>query len=165
LARAASVQKLGTTWKVTTPRRCRTGEGSDTLVSIERLSFADKIFELVRPATRAPSAAWSIISCSLVFTCSAILNSCPAKRWPPPGISTRAPAAANNAPNTFFDAAYYANRWPTSGLNLTPDPVPALQPVRSGGRSAGPKFDQFNGARYLSDNPDVAAYVDANVAD
>ena len=27
------------------------------------------------------------------------------------------------------------------------------------------RFDQFNGARYLTDNPDVAAYVDANVAD
>ena len=33
------------------------------------------------------------------------------------------------------------------------------------GRSAGPAFDRYDGARYLRDNPDVAAYVDANVAD
>jgi hypothetical protein len=33
------------------------------------------------------------------------------------------------------------------------------------GRSAGPKFDQFNGNRYLTDNPDVAAYVDAYIGD
>ncbi len=33
------------------------------------------------------------------------------------------------------------------------------------GRSAGPALDRFNGTRYLADNPDVAAYVDAHVAD
>ena len=32
------------------------------------------------------------------------------------------------------------------------------------GRSVGPRFDHFDGNRYLADNPDVAAYVDANLA-
>ncbi len=31
------------------------------------------------------------------------------------------------------------------------------------GRSAGPAFDHFDGNRYLTDWPDVAAYVDANL--
>ena len=33
------------------------------------------------------------------------------------------------------------------------------------GRSGGPKFELFDGNRYLAENPDVAAYVDANVED
>ena len=33
------------------------------------------------------------------------------------------------------------------------------------GRSAGPRFDRYDGQRYLTDNPDVAAYVDGHVAD
>ena len=33
------------------------------------------------------------------------------------------------------------------------------------GRAPGPTFDTFDGNRYLADNPDVAAYVDAFVAD
>ena len=32
-------------------------------------------------------------------------------------------------------------------------------------RSAGPAFDHYDGARYLLDNSDVAADVDANLAD
>ncbi len=32
------------------------------------------------------------------------------------------------------------------------------------GRSAGLAFDHFDGGRYLSENPDVAAYVDAHLA-
>ena len=33
------------------------------------------------------------------------------------------------------------------------------------GRSAGPKFDTFDGERYLRENTDVAAYVDAFIND
>jgi len=33
------------------------------------------------------------------------------------------------------------------------------------GRSAGRVFDLYDGNRYLTENPDVAAYVDAYVAD
>lgn len=33
------------------------------------------------------------------------------------------------------------------------------------GRSAGPKFDQFDGPRYLAENPDVAAYVNSHLPD
>ncbi|HQP68095.1 MAG TPA: hypothetical protein PK072_15740, partial [Quisquiliibacterium sp.] len=33
------------------------------------------------------------------------------------------------------------------------------------GRSAAPRFESFDGARYLAQNPDVAAYVDGHLAD
>lgn len=31
------------------------------------------------------------------------------------------------------------------------------------GRSASAEFDQFDGSRYLAENPDVAAYVDSHM--
>ena len=68
----------------------------------------------------------------------------------------------------WFDADYYANRWDDlKQLNLTPD-ILFMHYNLYGvweGRSAGPMFDRYDGDRYLTDNPDVAAYVDAYVND
>lgn len=77
-------------------------------------------------------------------------------------------AAQGRAPNAWFDATWYAQRWP----DLTPLNLDAgtlfqhfnLYGVWEG-RAPGPQFANFDGNRYLADNPDVAAYVDANVAD
>ncbi len=77
-------------------------------------------------------------------------------------------AAQGRAPNSWFDATYYKNRWPDlTPLNL--DNATLFQHFNLfgvwEGRSPGPKFQAFDGNRYLTDNPDVAAYVDAFVAD
>jgi len=70
-------------------------------------------------------------------------------------------------PNAWFDAWYYTNKWP----DLTPLYLDDATLFRHynlfgvwEGRSAGPAFEHFDGGRYLSENPDVAAYVDAHLA-
>ena len=77
-------------------------------------------------------------------------------------------AAQGFKPNNWFDPSYYENRWnDLKNANLD-DATLFLHYNLYGvweGRSAGPKFDQYDGERYLQNNPDVAAYVDANVGD
>ena len=77
-------------------------------------------------------------------------------------------AAQGRDPNSWFDPAYYANRWQDlQALNLD-DATLFMHYNLFGvweGRSAGPKFHDFDGNRYLTDWPDVALYVDANVDD
>lgn len=71
-------------------------------------------------------------------------------------------------PTFWFDADYYEQRWADlAPLNLSEVDLFAhfnLYGVWEG-RSPSLKFHQFDGTRYLSDNPDVAAYVDAYVND
>lgn len=143
-ARAAfSVQKLGTTWKVTdTAAVPGTGEGSDTLVSIERLSFADKTFELVRPATEG-TVGYGLADHFLfdpVFYLLGHPELVPshtlASAW---DQYQSAGAAANNAPNTFFDAAYYANRWSDlRGLNLDNSTLFGITTCTASGKDVRP---------------------------
>jgi hypothetical protein len=77
-------------------------------------------------------------------------------------------AAEGRWPNAWFDATYYKNRWPDlTPLNLD-NATLFLHYNLYGvweGRSAGAVFDQFDGNRYLRDNSDVAAYVDAYLPD
>jgi hypothetical protein len=75
-------------------------------------------------------------------------------------------AAAGGAPNFWFDASYYRAKW--NDLATLDDATLFKHFNLYGvweGRSAGPKFDHFDGDRYLSGNPDVAAYVDGNLGD
>lgn len=77
-------------------------------------------------------------------------------------------AANGDAPNAWFDPVYYANRWADlKTLDLDAATLFAHYNLYGvwEGRSAGPAFEHYDGARYLSDNPDVAAYVNANVND
>ena len=75
-------------------------------------------------------------------------------------------AAQGKAPNNWFDPTYYANKWSDLGA-LHLDNATLFQHYNLfgvwEGRSAGPKFDHFDGARYLTENPDVASYVNANL--
>jgi hypothetical protein len=76
--------------------------------------------------------------------------------------------ATTRDPNSFFDATYYKNRWsdltPLNLDNATLFLHFNLYGVWEG-RSPGPKFELFDGNRYLDDYPDVAAYVDAFIGD
>jgi hypothetical protein len=82
--------------------------------------------------------------------------------------SFKATANQGAAPNSWFDPVYYANKWTDlKALNLDAATLFAHYNLYGvwEGRSAGLTFDKFDGSKYLSDNPDVAAYVDTHLGD
>ena len=146
-------------------------DGTDQLTSIERLQFADKVFELTNPPrTGSPTFGESP---SFLFDAVCYLLNNP-ELVPTVSLSTaydhfRWVGAAESAlPNVWFDPVYYANRW-SDLKTLQLDALTLFTHYNLygvwEGRSAGPVFDRYDGTRYLRDNPDVAAYVDANVKD
>ncbi len=127
-------------------------EGSDTLVSIERLQFADKAFDLVNP----PRTSVPAYNTNNGFLFDAVLH------------YFASGAAQGKSPSSWFDATWYENRWPDLTPHRFDDATLFMHYNLYGvweGRSAGPAFDQFDGNRYLADSPDVAAYVDAHLPD
>ena len=145
-------------------------DGTDSLKSIEKLQFADKTFDLLNPP-RTESAAFGK-SQSFLFDPAYYLLKHP-DLVPTVTLATafdsyKTTAAQGAAPNAWFDPVYYANRWADlKALNLDAVTLFAHYNLYGvwEGRSAGPTFDKYDGTRYLKDNPDVAAYVDAYVAD
>lgn len=147
------------------------GDGIDSLRSIEKLQFSDKTFDLINPALS--STPTYSVSSSFLFDPAYYLLKNPDLV---PSVSLanafenyiNVGAAAGKSPNVWFDPAYYSNRWTDlKPLNLDVATL-FLHYNLYGvweGRSAGPVFDSFNGTRYLTENPDVAAYVDTNVKD
>ena len=147
------------------------GDGTDTLSSIEKLQFADKTFELLNLPRTQPAAFNA--SASFLFDAAYYLLKNP-DLVPAVTLATAydnyrtVGAAAGDAPNTWFDPVYYANKWADlKALNLDAATLFMHYNLYGvwEGRSAGPTFDTYDGTRYLADNPDVAAYVDAYVAD
>lgn len=146
-------------------------EGTDTLIGIEELVFTDKTFNLINPARQGvPDYG---MDNGFLFDAVYYLLSNP-ELVPTVGLSTALQhylsigAAQHKSPNPWFDAGYYANKWPDlAPLHL--DDATLFQHYNLygvwEGRSAGPKFDHFNGDRYLQDWPDVAAYIDNNLGD
>ena len=144
---------------------------ADTLLGIEQLRFANLNFELVRPALAAtPTYAKTQ---DFLFDPVFYLLDNP-DLVPSVALASAAQhylgggAAQGHKPNSWFDPTYYENRWADlRPLNL--DDATLFKHYNLygvwEGRSAGPALDRFNGTRYLSDNPDVAGYVDAHVAD
>ncbi len=171
-ARAAySVAKVGADWRVT----ANTGtEGTDVLQGIETIRFADVILPLVKPAAApgAPVPAYGANSGFLFDPVYYLLDN--TDLLPTVDVSNALQhylgtgAAQERNPNSWFDPAYYSNRWnDLKALNLD-DATLFMHYNLYGvweGRSAGPKFDQFDGTRYLRDNPGVAAYVDPFIGD
>ncbi len=166
-----TVAKVGAGWQVATT----TGtDGTDALQSIEMLRFSGSTVSLVEPAAPAgsPPPAFGQSLDFLFDPVFYLLDN-------PELVATVTPEAASQhylttgatagkAPNSWFDASYYEARWP----DLTPlgldDATLFVHYNRFGvweGRSPGPKFQNFDGNRYLNENPDVAAYVDAYVND
>ncbi len=162
------VARTGTGWTVTDKDG---GDGTDTLVAVERLDFTDRDFELVAPA-RIGVPAYGASDALLFDPVYYTLGN--AQVVPALTLDTAwahyaaTGAAAGHAPNAWFDAGWYENRWP----DLAPLGLDAATLFRHfnlfgvwEGRAPGPQFASFDGTRYLASNPDVAAYVDANVGD
>lgn len=166
-----TISKVGAGWQVA----AKSGtDGTDALSSIEALNFSDMQLSLVAPAAPAGTPAPAFRqSGSFLFDPVFYLLKNP-ELVPTVALANAAQhylstgANAGKAPNAWFDATYYETRWPDlAPLGL--DDATLFQHFNLygvwEGRSPGPKFQNFNGNRYLTDNPDVAAYVDAHVAD
>jgi len=162
------VQKLGSGWKVVD----QTGvEGSDTLTNVELLQFTDGKFGLVNPAPTTPPDYGE--NTSFLFDAVYYLLVNPVSM----AISDQSLAFSHFVaigshqhlrPNSWFDAAYYSAKWPDLGAMHLDDATLFAHYNLYGvweGRAAGPKFDRFDGARYLAENPDVSAYVNAHLTD
>lgn len=148
----------------------RTGvEGSDSLVGFELMRMNNATFALIDP-TRVTAPEYGRYSGFLFDSIYYLLAYSELVPTTLPGQAlqhyTNSGAAQGKLPNSWFDANYYKSRWSDlTPLNL--DNSTLFQHYNLfgvwEGRSAGPKFDRFDGSRYLSENPDVAAYVDGNL--
>lgn len=144
-------------------------DAQDTLIDVEKLQFGNQTFDLFNlPRTETPTHSKTN---SFLFDASYYLMSHPdlastVNLQGAFGHYLSTGAANGHKPNMWFDPAYYANRWPDlKPLNLTPDILFQHYNLFGvwEGRSAGPMFDQYDGNRYLAENPDVGAYVDGNL--
>ncbi len=144
-------------------------EDTDELSSIETVQFSDVTLPLVNlPRTSAPEygkdRGFLFDGVYYLLANQDIAASLPLEGALDHYLNTG--AAQQRLPNAWFDADYYAARWPDLTPLQLPDATLFLHYNLFGvweGRSAGPKFDRFDGNRYLTDNPDVAAYVDGNL--
>jgi hypothetical protein len=162
------IARVGGQWRLFD----RTGaEGIDDLISIEKVQFADKAFDLVNPPRQGVPAYGQMNG--FLFDAVFYLLDNP-ELVPAQTLATALQhyfatgAAQGKSPNSWFDASYYENRWPDLKAGNFSDDILFMHYNLYGvweGRSAGPAFDQFDGNRYLADNPDVAAYVDAYIGD
>lgn len=148
-----------------------TAEGRHVLTEVERVQFGAQVFDLFNPARSAPpaykanqsflfDAAYYLLSNSTLAT--SVTMEAAFSHY----VSTG--AALGLRPNAWFDASYYSNRWADlRSANLDPATLFAHYNLYGvwEGRSAGPRFQAYDGERYLRDNPDVAAYVDGRLAD
>lgn len=146
-------------------------ERTDTLTGIEELRTADRTYELNAPARTGVPAYGQARDFLFDPVYYLLVHPTLAPTVPMADAAAHylsVGAAQGHAPNSWFDPDYYAARWP----DLTPlhldDATLFLHYNLYGvweGRSAGPRTDRFDGARYLADNTDVAAYVDAHLPD
>jgi serralysin len=164
----ARVEKLGDAWRVIDKSGA---SGVDAMANVEKLQFTDKLFDLVNlprvePPTYGKTGTFLFDPVFYLLSNAELVPSLTLATAAQQYLS--AGAAQGKAPNSWFDAGYYGNRW----ADLKPLDLDAATLFQHynlfgvwEGRSAGPKFDAFDGNRYLADNPDVAGYVDANVRD
>ena len=163
-----SLQRSGSEWTVTDLVGL---EGSDTLHSIETLEFSDKKVSLIGLRPVGPIARGA--SDNFLFDDVYFSLNHPAQGAARGFIELNQDYlehadVAGFKPNAYFDPAYYQTKWPDLGA-LGLDNATLFRHFNLfgvwEGRSPGPIFDRFDGARYLADNSDVASYVDANLND
>lgn len=163
---AYQIENSGPVWRI---RDTLGSGGTDTLLSIESLEFSDATFGLVEaPRTHAPDYAQDV---GFLFDSVYYLLSNPGL-VPTVTLDTAlqhyldSGASRHLSPNVWFESTYYASKWPDLAALQLDDATLFMHYNLYGvweGRSAGSMFDHFDGNRYLTENQDVAAYVDANL--
>ena len=146
-------------------------EAMDNLANFEKFQFGSESFDLFNPVrTEVPmfntNGTFLFDAAYYLLSHPELAGSLTLSTADDHYLSTG--AALGYKPNSWFDPTYYENRWADLKNAHLDDATLFLHYNLYGvweGRSAGPAFDHYDGARYLRDNPDVAAYVDANVAD
>lgn len=167
-AEAFRVSRSGAGWRVADQVG---SEGVDTLIDVERLQFADKTFDLVKPAV-AGIPAYGALDHFLFDPVYYLLES--PSLVPVTTLATAwthyagSGAAQHQRPNSWFDAGYYATRWSDLG-SLQLDDLSLFRHFNLfgvwEGRAPGPAFERFDPDAYLTANPDVAAYIDGHLPD
>ncbi len=181
---AFSVAKVGTNFVVS----ASTGlEGSDTLNSVETIVFMDRAFSLANVARSSPpdfakdkgflfDEVYYVLANPELAPTVRIDDSLLANPALIPTVTLEAArqhffdtgALLGKRPTSWFDPGYYENKWADLKAAHLDDATLFAHYNLYGvweGRSAGPKFDAFDGPRYLRENPDVAEYVNANIED
>ena len=167
-AGAYRVARVGSGWRVTDRQG---GDGLDVLIDVERLEFAGKAFDLVKPPVAGTPAYGGLDH--FLFDPVYYLLEYGAKVPTATLVSAwqsyaGSGAAQHRQPNSWFDARYYADKWSDLGaLNL--DDLSLFRHFNLfgvwEGRAPGPAFDRFDPDAYLTANPDVAGYIDGHLAD
>ena len=145
-------------------------DGLDDLISVELLAFANDVVGLVQP-TRPDGAGpgkYSMLLFDPVYyeLANADLN----LDGPQAALNhfLTIGAVQGRDPSAWFNADWYENRWSDLKPLALDDATLFAHFNLFGvweGRAPGPRFASFDGPRYLRDNPDVAAYVDAFLPD
>ncbi len=147
------------------------GEGIDALTQVESVGFSDLTLSLVRPPATQDAAFNTDPGFLFDFVFYQFANTTDAGVLTPEQARDHyfaTGAGQGKAPNSWFDASYYENKWADlKALDLDEATLFAHY-NRYGvweGRSGGADFDQFDGTRYLADNDAVAGYVDSHLSD
>jgi Ca2+-binding RTX toxin-like protein len=141
------------------------------LIGIEKVSFGGQYFDLFNPLLDAAPKYGKVSP--FLFDSAFYLLSNPNLSSELNGLTSfehylKSGATKGLKPNAWFDSSYYSNRWADLKMaNLDPGTLflhYSLYGVWEG-RSAGPLFNDFDGTRYLIENPDVNYYVETRVED
>lgn len=146
-------------------------EGNDRLIGIEEIRFGNDRFDLV-VAPRGTPPQFGTSDHFLFDPVFYRLDNAEATRQIASNDAWQhyfaTGAAQGLVPNSWFDAAYYQNRWADlKGLTLSQADLFRHYNLYGvwEGRSASARFDTFDNAGYLRANPDVAGYVDDHLGD
>lgn len=147
------------------------GEGADALTQIEAVGFSGLTLSLVPPPVTQGAAFNTDPGFLFDFVFYQFANTTEAGELTMEQAREHyfaTGAGQGKAPNSWFDASYYENKWADlKALNLDEATLFAHY-NRYGvweGRSGGADFDKFDGTRYLADNEAVAGYVDTHLGD
>ncbi len=161
------LERIGVNWEITS--KSAAGDSDLIFPSVERAIFGDASYALTNPPQvglpgLGASRDFLFDSVFYMFTNPDLVPTLDVAQASQHYLSTG--AFQGRDPNSWFDPAYYANKWADLGSGQFDNAVLFMHYNLYGvweGRSAGPAFDRFAGDRYLSENPDVGVFVDANL--
>ncbi|MCL4745667.1 MAG: hypothetical protein KJZ83_09640, partial [Burkholderiaceae bacterium] len=162
------LERTGVNWEIT--RKSDSGDSDLIFPSVERVIFEGTSYALTNPPQAGlpglgASRDFLFDSVYYMFSNPDLVPTVDFSQASQHYLSTG--AFEGRDPNSWFDPAYYANKWADLRSGQFDNAVLFMHYNLYGvweGRSAAAAFDRFSGDRYLSENPDVGVFVDANLA-